>query len=137
MIKPGALVINQWLLRLPKDLRSNGYRFNRHSRIYPAGLNSRVHRTLAAAGWQFFRMQPLVHERAIAMQQEEALCSALAKALRRVQNENLNALEIVAVKVRELFGWHLVSLATQPRQVQVSSRYDYGGCGQVFWPLVS
>lgn len=85
----------------------------------------------------FLRMQPLVRTRAISRRREEALCRALGKVLRQVQNENLNALEILAVEVRARSGWCFVSLGGQPRPVQVSSRYDYGGCGQIYIPVAS
>jgi hypothetical protein len=137
LIKPGTLVVNHWLLCLPESLRTGGYPYGSQSRIYPAAMNSQVQCTLANAGWQFLRMEPLVRTRAIAAQREEALRRALGKALRKVRKENLNALEVVEVKVQKFLGWHLATLVAQARQVQISPRYDYGGCGQVLWPVAS
>jgi len=82
-------------------------------------------------------MGPLVHSRAIAWRGEKALCQALRKVLYKVRNENLNALEIVDVRVRKLLGCYWALLVAQARNVQISRRYDYGGCGQVFWPIAS
>jgi hypothetical protein len=65
LITPGMLVVNHWLLDLPLDLRIEGYQYDRHSRIYPASTSRRVHRSLASDGWQFLRMKPLVHGRAL------------------------------------------------------------------------
>jgi hypothetical protein len=76
---------------------------------------------------QFLRMEPLVRTRAIAAQREEALRRALGKALRKVRKENLNALEVVEVKVQKFLGWHLATLVAQARQVQISPRYGYCG----------
>lgn len=137
LITPGTLVLNHWLLDLPLDLRISGFQYDHHSRIYPASLSRQVHRSLASDGWQFLRMGPLVHGRAISWRAERALCRALRKVLYKVRNENLNALEIVDVKLRKLFGYHWASLAAQARNVQISRRYDHGGCGQVFWPIAS
>jgi len=137
LITPGTLVVNHWLLDLPLDLRIGGFQYDHHSRIYPASLSRQVHRSLASDGWQFLRMGPLVHGRAISLRAEKALCRALRKVLSKVRNENLNALEIVDVKVRKLLGCYCASLVVQARNVQISRRYDYGGCGQVFWPIAS
>ncbi|HKU22684.1 MAG TPA: hypothetical protein VJQ50_16850 [Terriglobales bacterium] len=135
LITPGTLVVNHWLLDLPLDLRIGGFQYDHHSRIYPASLSRQVHRSLTSDGWQFLRMRPLVHERAISWRAEKALCRALRKVLYKVRNENLNALQIVDVKVRKLLGCYWASLVAQARNVQISRRYDYGGCGQVFWPI--
>jgi hypothetical protein len=137
LITPGTLVVNHWLLNLPVDLRIDGYQYDHHARIYPAWLSRQVHRSLANDGWQFLRMGPLVHGRAISWRGEKALCRALRRVLHKVRNENLNALEIVNVKMRKLLGCYLASVVAQARNVQISRRYDYGGCGQVFWPIAS
>lgn len=135
LITPGTLVVNQWLLDLPLDLRIGGFQYDHHSRIYPTSLSRRVHHSLASDGWQFLRMGPLVHGRAISWRGEKALCGALRKVVYKVWNENLNALEIVDVKVRKLLGCYWASLVAQACNVQISRRYDYGGCGQVFWSI--
>src|SRR5512146_3311321 len=106
LITPGTLVVNHWLLGLPKSLRTGGYPYGSQSRIYPAAMNSQVQCTLANAGWQFLRLEPLVRTRAIAAQREEALGRAMGKALRKIRKENLNALEVVEVKVQKFLGWH-------------------------------
>jgi hypothetical protein len=68
---------------------------------------------------------------------EKALCRALGKVVHKVWSEHLNALEIVHVKVQKLLGFYLVSLVAHARNLQVSRSCDYGGCGQVFWPVAS
>ena len=137
LITPGMLVVNHWLLDLPLDLRIEGYQYDRYSRIYPASMSSHVHRSLASDGWKFFRMKPPVRERAVSWRLEKALCRALSKVVHKVWSEHLNALEIVHVKVQKLLGFYLVSLVAQARNLQISRSYNYGGCGQVFWPVAS
>ncbi len=132
LITPGTLVVHHRLLNLPPELRITGYRYDRHTRIYPARMSRQVHRRLASDGWQFLRMGPLVHGRATSCRREKALCRALEKVLHKVWNENLNGLEIIEVKERKLLGCYLVSLVARVRHVQISRIYDYGGCGQIF-----
>jgi hypothetical protein len=87
----------------------------------PRGLNAfGFERRLAANGWHYFFILPSARPTRWAFRPEKAIRRALDAALRRVEYEGFNSMEIADVEIKKVFGVYRVKLTTHARHVKNS-----------------
>jgi hypothetical protein len=84
-----------------------------------AGLEpSKLDRLIRAEGWHLFFVVPAVHASGLGVRQSNAFRKALAGVVRQAEGRNLNALEIVDIRVRRVLKLHYVRIAAHPRHIR-------------------
>lgn len=131
---PGSLLVYVRMLRLPKDTFVDGRCYG-YWRILDLSCASALAQLVADSGWRFFRMEPVIDVRGFGTDDASALASALGKATRAVENENLNALEIVRIEQGKRLGLRTARIFAVARHIQKSHRYDRPGRNAAFRPV--
>lgn len=133
-ITPGSLLVYVRMLRLPENVLVDGRCYG-YWRILDPTCASALDQLVADSGWHFFRMEPVVDVRAFGTSQASALASALRKATGSVENENLNALEVVDLEYGTRVGLHTARILAFARHIQNGRLYNGGGRSPAFRPL--
>jgi hypothetical protein len=87
----------------------------------PQGLNAfGLERRLAANGWHYFFILPSARPTRWAFRPESAIRRAVDAALKRVQHEGFNSMEIAEVELKKVLGVYRVRLTTHARHIKNS-----------------
>lgn len=117
LVRKGNLLVREGI-PLPSEVEFvsqpflSGWRLVRQPR--PADLE----RSLSHQGWSLFAMAGDVSEAAMALNWEQALHKALQKLSSRASTENLNAIEVVQVTMRQFLGVRWVRVTARLRHIQ-------------------
>jgi hypothetical protein len=68
-------------------------------------------------GWSFFYIVPGIVVRAISVWCHQAIHKALRRAIKAVETQGVNAVEVVSIRVSRILGVSFVKIAAQPRHV--------------------
>jgi len=79
-----------------------------------------VERMLSEVGWHFFFLVPEIKIAALSFNRNQAIRTALKKVFAAVDEQDLNALEIVKITAKRILGLHYVSIVAHPRHAKNS-----------------
>lgn len=133
-LTPGSMLVYVRMLRLPNHARVDGRCYGYWQILDPA-CAAATEELIVNAGWQFFRMEPMIDVNAMGVARSSTLANALRKATRAAENESLNALEIVSVEQRKLLGLHTARIVAFARHIQRAAQYEYCGDNPAFRPI--
>lgn len=82
--------------------------------------SSELDRRIRSEGWQLFFIVPAVNANGLGGSYRSAFRKALAGIVRQAEIRNLNALEIVDIRVRQMLNIYFVRITAHPRHIRDS-----------------
>jgi hypothetical protein len=118
-IKPGTIFIERHT-RLPLSLEVESKRFSRDWQVLHGANASAIEKHLRDIGWSFSFVVPAVTASACGASSKSRVRTAVNRALQKIRELGLNAMEVGSLEVRSLAGLIYVKLLAYPRQVSDS-----------------
>ena len=115
--KQGAILVEDGTI-LPETILLERSAFSQSWRSVPSLDRIGLEAEIGKAGWTFFYMAGVVKSHAFGFNQEKTVRTAVSRAIKDVQTQRCNCLEITHLTTKSFLGIPCVSVTAHARHIQ-------------------